>query len=124
MQVLVVEDVPVTREILCAAAQSAFPGAIVQSARDLREGLEIAGRGPRVDLVLLDLGLPDSSGIACIPRLKAACPHARLLVVSCEEGEDIEAAAMNAGANGFVMKTATTPAILAALCAAACAPHS
>ena len=66
------------------------------------------------DVVLLDLGLPDRSGLDLVVPIRSVAPHARVILVSArprtDYGERIEAS----GADAFIDKAALTPASLAA----------
>jgi len=66
-------------------------------------------------LVLLDVTLPDASGIATLPRLKKASPHSRVLVLSMYETDDVVLAAMQAGADGYLPKSSAADELAFAL---------
>ena len=55
-------------------------------------------------MALVDLGLPDGSGIDLIAELRAADPGMGILVISAWSTEDAILAALRAGANGYVLK--------------------
>ncbi|MBV8249285.1 MAG: response regulator transcription factor [Comamonas sp.] len=57
-----------------------------------------------VAMALVDLGLPDGSGIDLIHQLRAADPGMGILVISAWSTEDAILAALRAGANGYVLK--------------------
>ncbi len=79
-------------------------------------GLEVCGEaentqqalqaipGLAVDLVLLDISLPDRSGLDLVKELKTQQPHVRTLVVSMHEEMLYADRALRAGAHGYVMK--------------------
>lgn len=100
---LVVEDIAETRAWLVAAVREAFPACDVREARDRRQGLHAASGAP-VDLAVVDLGLPDGSGLEVIARLHAQQPEA-LIVVATVMGDDASIiAALAAGAQGYLLK--------------------
>ena len=74
----------------------------VTAAPDGRTGLQLASRRP-VDLVILDLGLPDGSGIDVVHGLRgwSAVP---ILVLSARDAEQIKIAALDAGADDYITK--------------------
>jgi DNA-binding NarL/FixJ family response regulator len=115
MQVLVVDDVAVTREVLRAVACSAIEDAVVGAASTLEEALAIARGLPQLEVVLLDLGLPGCKGIDALRRFKAAFPALKIIVVSADDAPDLVADAMQAGASAFVPKSAMRAGILAAI---------
>jgi len=115
MQVLVVDDVTVTREVLRAVACSAIEDAVVSAASTLEDALTIARGLPHLEVVLLDLGLPGCEGIDALRRFKAAFPAPKIIVVSADASSGVVAEAMQAGASGFVSKSEIRAGILAAI---------
>ena len=100
---LIVEDVPEALVWLSDLAQTAFPGVAVGTARTVREAAARMGDGAW-DMALVDLGLPDGSGVDIIRRLKAVSPDT-ICIVSTVLGDDAHiVAALSAGAQGYVLK--------------------
>jgi DNA-binding NarL/FixJ family response regulator len=69
----------------------------------------------RPDIVLLDLELPDSSGLDAITRLSRTVPEAKVVMFTVHEAEDTVTAALKAGAMGYVQKGAPADEIAAAI---------
>lgn len=115
ISVLVVDDHPIVVEILNAILREVFPGAILCMASGLEEALASARAAHKLDLVLLDLGLPGCSGISALTRFREAIPAARVVVVSAEESRHVVRAALEAGAAGYIPKTSQPPLLAAAL---------
>lgn len=115
MNILVVEDQAVTRELMISVAQAAFPGATVWSAADLASGLSAAGRMASLDMVLLDLGLPDSEGLNGLLCFRADFPKAKVVIVSSQDTPELIADALDAGASGFISKSLGIPGMVGAL---------
>jgi DNA-binding NarL/FixJ family response regulator len=111
MNILVVEDQPVVRELLTAVAASALRGSRVQAAADL-ESAFVAARATPMDAVLLDLGLPGCHGADAVKRFKNAFPRVVIVVVSSNEDNRVISDALEAGASGYLPK-GLTPAGLA-----------
>lgn len=100
---LIVEDMPEARRWLTETVELAFPGVSVRSAEDCRSARErIAEQAP--DLALIDLGLPDGSGISLIAALKAAYPECLCVVASTFTDDDHLFPAIRAGAEGYLVK--------------------
>ncbi|WOI54201.1 response regulator transcription factor [Parvularcula sp. LCG005] len=101
--VLVVEDVSETRHWLVDIAREAFGECDVREAPDRRSGLaEVEGQA--FDLALIDLGLPDGSGLDVLRALKERHPAA-LCIVTTIMGDDVHiVAALSAGADGYLLK--------------------
>ena len=77
MDVLLVDDHPIIHETLRAMVRSLRPAADFHSQFDLDAGLSEARRLERLELVLLDLGLPGCSGMDALVRFRKAVPNAR-----------------------------------------------
>lgn len=67
------------------------------------------------ELVLLESPLPGGHGLALIERLKHAAPHARVVLLTDNEQEEHVHAALQAGADGYVLKSSELDALLGAL---------
>jgi DNA-binding NarL/FixJ family response regulator len=115
MKILVIEDHPLFREIICEVVRRAFPGAATRAVGSLAEGLAAAQRGAAPALVLLDLCLPDSSGLDTVTAFRRAHPEPRVAVLTALDDPAIARAALAAGAQGYLPKTSPPPIILAAL---------
>jgi two-component system, NarL family, nitrate/nitrite response regulator NarL len=74
-------------------------------AGDVGEALRCLSQPPRPDVILLDNHLPGVRGVDAIPALKEAAPRARILMLTVSENEDDLAAALQAGADGYLLKT-------------------
>ncbi|HKN87170.1 MAG TPA: response regulator transcription factor [Nitrospiraceae bacterium] len=68
---------------------------------------ELLHRLPSVpcDVLLLDVALPDASGMDIIPKIKAICPYARIIVFTMFSEPVYARRALGAGAAGYVLKT-------------------
>jgi two-component system, NarL family, response regulator LiaR len=73
----------------------------------------------RPDVVLLDLGLPGLNGIEVARQLQTLAPPPRVLILSAYDDVDYVVAATEAGAAGYLLKTAHASAVIAAIHAAA-----
>ena len=112
--VLLVDDHPLFLDGVRAALSSAPDIKVVGEARDRREALEKA-RELVPDVVLMDLNLPDGSGIDATRDILAASPQTRILVITMSVDDDAVVAAMRAGARGYVVKGAGRADLLQAV---------
>ncbi|MFN0183739.1 MAG: response regulator [Aquabacterium sp.] len=101
--VLVLDDHPQVGHWLAQAAAQAFPGVAVRRAASLREAMAALDEG-LPDLALVDLDLPDGSGITLIEQL-ARSPQRPLSVVTTVFADDQHLfPALRAGAAGYLLK--------------------
>jgi DNA-binding NarL/FixJ family response regulator len=101
--ILLLEDLPEIRVWLKALALQVFPQAqITEAARvhDAREHIS----AQRFDLALVDLGLPDGSGVEVVAALREAQPEAQSVVVTIHDDDDHLFPALQAGAFGYLLK--------------------
>lgn len=100
---LIVEDIRETRVWLVEIVASAFPDCLVEQAATSSEGTE-AAETIDFDLALIDLGLPDGSGLEVLRGIKRRTPET-VCVITTVMGEDSHiVAALSAGAQGFLLK--------------------
>lgn len=99
-RILIVDDDPSIRRLL--AMTLAFAGFMTQSASTAKEGLK-KGADEHFDLILLDLGLPDMSGVHFLERYRVD-KQTPVIVVSAIHDESDKIAALNAGADDYVTK--------------------
>ncbi|MBP7677015.1 MAG: sigma-54-dependent Fis family transcriptional regulator [Thermoanaerobaculia bacterium] len=101
MKVLIVDDEPVVREVLRTVLSRA--GYATSEAATAAEGLALFA-DPAVDLVLLDLMLPDRPGLALLPELREKRPDVPVVVVTAYSSVESAIAAMKEGAFHYVPK--------------------
>jgi DNA-binding NarL/FixJ family response regulator len=112
--VLLVDDHPMFLDGLRGALLPQDGFEVVGEAASAEAAIELSARvSPQV--VVLDLGLPDASGIEVTRRLLSDRQDVRVLVLSMSEDDDNVLAAMRAGAAGYLVKGADREEILAAV---------
>ncbi|CAN5565693.1 response regulator [soil metagenome] len=104
IRLLVVDDHNLFRRGLIALLSQDERFEVVGQAGDIGEALRCVERC-RPDLVLLDNHLPGVLGVDGIATLKAAAPDIRILMLTMSENENDLAAALQAGADGYLLKT-------------------
>ncbi|KKF03046.1 response regulator [Mycolicibacterium obuense] len=111
IRVLIVEDEP-----LIAEAHQAYLGrlqgfsvaAVAHTARDaMRAASEAAADGAAIDLVLLDIGLPDANGIALASALSGLRPAPDIITITSERDLEMVRAAVGHGALAYLLKPFT-----------------
>lgn len=78
------------------------------------EAVALVGRN-KADVAVVDLALPPLGGVETIRRIKAAYPDTRVLALSGTEDLDLAAAALRAGADGYLGKSADPEVLVAPL---------
>jgi DNA-binding NarL/FixJ family response regulator len=90
---------------MISVAHAAFPEATVQAAANLASALVDARSMAGLDMVLLDLGLPDSEGLDGLWYFRADFPHAKVVIVSSQDAPELITEALDLGASGFIAKS-------------------
>lgn len=113
-RVLIVDDHPLFREGLRAALESTR-GAVVVAEAETGGQVPDAVDRHRPDVVVMDLSLPDVSGIEATRRLAATHPGLPVLMLTMSDDDGSLLAALQAGARGYVVKGAGSEEVLHAL---------
>lgn len=111
---LVIDDEPQIRRLLTISLEAA--GYRVTTANSGQEGLILAAQH-RPEVILLDLGLPDLSGLEVLKRLRE-WTQTPVLILTVQDAEADKIAALDAGADDYVTKPFNTGELLARLRAA------
>ena len=114
-KILVIEDHAVVRESLLLLLDLRLPGLVLREAGTLAVGLRLLSGEPDINLLLLDLDLPDSRGMATLVRAREAAPRVPVVVLSAADSRDNVLSAIDHGAAGFVSKTVDAQALLRAV---------
>lgn len=116
-RVLLADDHPLFREALRSAVVRLRPEFAIEQADSLQAARLALQGDPGVELVLLDLKLPDCEGLTGLLALRAEFPHAPVIVVSATEDVATIRSAIAAGALGFIPKSASMSMMSEALAA-------
>ncbi len=103
VRVMLIEDDPGDRRLVQEMLREAGDSAVVTSRTRLEDAIEPVTRG-LADLVLLDLSLPDSSGVDGVRRLRAAAPDVPVVVLSGLNDKQVALEAVQAGAQDYLNK--------------------
>ncbi len=105
LSVLVVEDEPVTQRYFCQCVTEAPELELAGDASTVAEACAWLDRRPDgPDVLLVDLGLPDGSGLEVIRHARARFPACDVLVISMFGDEESVLASIEAGAVGYIHK--------------------
>jgi two-component system, NarL family, response regulator DevR len=104
LRVLVVDDHEVVRRGVVDVIEAQEGMRVVAEAASLLDAVRRAA-AVRPDLAIVDLKLPDGTGIDVVSALRAAQPELRFVVLTSFDDDEAVAAALAAGAHAFVLKT-------------------
>ena len=113
-RIVIAEDHTILREGLCALLSSDSNFEIAGEAAD---GLEAVACAEKLipDLLLMDLSMPKISGIEAIKEIKKRYPTIRVIALTVHKNEEYIIAALQAGAEGYVLKNATHDELVMAI---------
>jgi DNA-binding NarL/FixJ family response regulator len=112
-RIVVADDHPLFRAALRSAVEKAAPDAAIEECASLVEVR--AALSQPVDLLLLDLKLSDSEGMAGLAAIRAEHPAAPVAVVSASEDAPVVRHVLGLGAAGFIPKSAALPQMVEAI---------
>jgi len=115
MKFLVVDDHELIREAMRGALKQLDGDAAILEAADSRQAMLLIDENADLDLILLDLNLPDRDGFSVLVELRKTYPAISVVVMSAQQDHDSVVKALNLGAVGFIPKSATRKMILGAL---------
>ncbi|MEY4592731.1 MAG: hypothetical protein RIR18_1626 [Pseudomonadota bacterium] len=115
IRVLVVDDHAFLRESLAIQLSKLDRPVDLVSAADAESALEIVRECRGIDLVLLDLALPDMDGFACLAAIKKTKPNCHVAILSAYDDNATICRAKAGGASGFISKRLTSEELLNAI---------
>jgi DNA-binding NarL/FixJ family response regulator len=101
--ILLLEDLPEIRAWLKVLIHQVFPGAQISESARVHDALELVS-AVKFDLALVDLGLPDGSGVDVVAALREQQPDAQSVVVTIHDDDEHLFPALQAGAFGYILK--------------------
>ncbi|GGI28142.1 response regulator [Bradyrhizobium guangdongense] len=107
MRFLIVEDHPLFREALEGALQMVEPAAEILQAISIDDALEQVAAIPDIDLILLDLSMPGTTGLSGIIRVRKTFPRIPVVIVSGHQDPQIISGALSLGVSGYVLKSSS-----------------
>ena len=103
IRVLSVDDHPLLRDGVAALIGNQTDMVLIAEASNGREALE-QFRRHRPDVTLMDLQMPDMSGIDAMSAIRGEFPDARIIVLTTHAGDVLVARALKAGAQAYLLK--------------------
>lgn len=115
MKFLVVDDHTLIREAMRGVLQGLRSNAQVLEAADAAAALQALQSHPDVDLVLLDLHLPDQDGLQVLATMVELHPAVAVVMLSGDKDQATMRSALDLGAQGFIPKAETREVLTSAL---------
>jgi DNA-binding NarL/FixJ family response regulator len=103
IRILIVDDHPLLREGIAALVGGQPDMALIGECSDGREAVQ-AFRSHRPDVTLMDLQMPEMSGLDAIGAIRGEFPDARIIVLTTYSGDVQVVRALQAGARGYLLK--------------------
>jgi DNA-binding NarL/FixJ family response regulator len=113
-RVVIVDDHPIFRDGLVGLLGTLPEFEVVGTAASASEALDQV-RQSRIDVVLMDINLPGSSGVEATRQITKEAPATAVLMITMVDDDDSVFAALAAGARGYLLKGATADEIAAAV---------
>ncbi|MEZ7787949.1 DNA-binding response regulator [Actinomyces naeslundii] len=118
VRVVIVDDDALVRAALRLVLEGDSGVTVLGEGADGRSGYD-AARSLRPDVVLMDLHMPGTDGVWATAQIAADCPDTKVLVLTAFDTDAMVAAALHAGATGFLLKDSAPEVIFRAVHAAA-----
>ena len=101
--ILLLEDLPEIRAWMKDLVLRVFPDGQISEAARVHDALELVS-AIKFDLALIDLGLPDGSGVAVVEKLRDTQSECQSVIVTIHDDDDHLFPALQAGAFGYILK--------------------
>ncbi|MEJ2660436.1 MAG: response regulator transcription factor, partial [Desulfobacteraceae bacterium] len=114
LKIVIIDDHPLFREGIKTIIARDRRFEVVDEAGNGREGLEKAVN-LKPDVAVVDISLPDTTGLEVARKIRLQCPHTRVMILSMHSKIDYIVEAFQAGATGYVVKESATERLVQAL---------
>ena len=115
MKILVIDDHVLIRQAMQGVLKKVKRDAVLLEASNSAEAMQIIAVQPDIDLILLDLTLPDRDGFSVFTELRERYPAIAIVVLSAVQDPTKVRKALELGARGYIPKSAQGNVILNAL---------
>ncbi|HEV7217363.1 MAG TPA: response regulator transcription factor [Terriglobales bacterium] len=113
-RILIADDHEVVRRGLVALLQGQTDWQVCGEAVDGREAVDKAQQ-LKPDVIILDIGMPSLNGLEATRQILKTNPHARVLILTLHDSDQVVRDVLNAGARGFLLKSDAARDLVAAV---------
>ena len=103
--IVIADDHPLIRAGMASLLQSTGGFALLAQASDGEQAVDLYQR-LRPEVLLMDMSMPGCDGVEATQRIRRQHPQARIIILSAHEGDEVVHRAMQAGASGYLLKSA------------------
>lgn len=114
IRVIICDDHPLVLEGIRSVIETFDHIAVIGAVGSAKEALALA-EAERPDVVMLDINMPDLSGLDAIEFFRERLPQTRLLMLSMHDSREYISTAVMYGASGYILKEVSTGEIIAAI---------
>ena len=114
IRVVIADDHNVVRKGICDLLSDEDDISVVGQARNGHEAVDLA-LALQPDVVVMDIAMPELSGVEATRQLRAQAPNVRVLVLTAYDDDPYIYGLLDAGASGYILKTAESREIVRAV---------
>ncbi|HYG28140.1 MAG TPA: response regulator transcription factor [Caulobacteraceae bacterium] len=115
MQAVLIDDHELIRDSVGRILSEQLGFLAPLEAGDLESGLTVLSEAGEVDLIMVDLHMPGSSGPESLAALVEAFPEARIIVMSASESKEDVLGCISVGVDGYIPKSLSVAEMVAAI---------
>ena len=115
LKVLIVDDHALIREALHTVLKQLKREAVIFEASNSRQAMQVVEEHPDLNLILLDINLPDRDGLSVLGELRERYATIAIIILSASDDQDKVKRAFSLGALGFIPKTTEREVMLNAI---------
>ncbi|MBS4773697.1 MAG: response regulator transcription factor [Proteobacteria bacterium] len=115
MKILIADDHALFRDGLSMNLEKLAPHAVISQAANFTQALKIAAAEPKLNLIIIDLDMPDMKWEDGLRELQKAAPNSRIVIISASDENKNVKKALELGVSGYISKRMDTKLLNSAL---------
>lgn len=109
--ILIIDDHPIFRHAITMVIQQRFTESRLFEAGSIEQGLAVLAEQDRIDMVLLDLNMPNTAGLSGLLDIRNSYPDVQVVIISAESDKQQILQTISFGAVGFISKSSSVEEI-------------